>query len=439
VRLKRCAQGISLLVILLSACALILDDPAILLAGSTLLAGLFGLWYSFDRRFRQAVASIRVTRSLERAVVRTGTTLRVTTAITMQVPSHLQVTVSEILPAGVVVQDGETAASSGTSSSPETFRLAYRITPLVHGTMHFSGITLVVQDYFFENSIVLSAEPFRGPALSVQPRGLFEPSGRGLTAETREIEKMALLSGLGVRAMREYYAGDDLRRIDWKLTAKHNKLFIREYAGVVNLPPLIVVDLPWRGASCPAEAFERMVAAVAGMVEHSTKMHQYSTVLLVSGPNILHFLIEEKDLQRSISALREWMHPVERTAHFYRMADRSDLRSRVRALEIQSGRTQDPSTQKFLGSVKKQYLRSLGAHQTHAFNAQVARTLIPLTVDEVYVFSLVAGDASHLVQLIRQAKAMKLRVHVRIPQLPDLVSSTLSPGRLGADTVEAFA
>ena len=438
-RLKRCAQGISLLVILLSACAFILDDPAILLAGSTLLAGLCGLWYSFDRRFRSTVASVRVQRSLERAVVRTGTTLRVTTAITLQVPVHMQASVSEILPAGIVVQDGETAASSGTSPEPVAHRLAYRITPLVHGTMHFSGVTLVAQDNFFENSIVLSAEPFRGPALSVQPRGLFEPSGRGLTAETREIEKMALLSGLGVRAMREYYAGDDLRRIDWKLTAKHNKLFVREYAGVVNLPPLIVVDLPWRGVPYPAEAFERMVAAVAGMVEHSTKMHQYSTVLLISGPNILHFLIEEKDLQRSISALREWMHPVERTAHFYRMADRSDLRSRVRALETRSGRTQDPSTQKFLGSVKKQYLRSLGAHQTHAFNAQVARTLSPLTVDEVYVFSLVAGDASHLVHLIRQAKAMKLRVHVRIPQLPDPVSSPNSPGRLGADTVEAFA
>ena len=438
-RLKRCAQGISLLVILLFACAFILDDPAVLLAGTTLLAGLCGLGYSFDRRFRQAVASVRLERSLERAVVRTGSTVRVATAITLQVPSHIQVTVSEILPAGVVVQDGKTAASSGTSPSFETYRFAYRITPLVHGTMHFSGITLVAQDHFFEDRVVLSAEPFRGPALSVQPRGLFEPTGRGLTSETREIEKMAVLSGLGVRALREYYVGDDLRRIDWKLTAKHNKLFIREYAGVVNPPPLIVVDLPWRGASYPADAFARMVAAVAGMVEHSTKMYQHSTVLLISGPNILHFMVEEKDLQRSISALREWMHPVERTAHFYRMADRSDLRSRVRALEIQSGRTQDPSTQKFLGSVKKQYLRSLGAHQTHAFNAQVARTLSPLTVDEVYVFSLVAGDASHLVQLIRQAKAMKLRVHVRTPQLPDPVSSTLSPGRLGADTVEAFA
>ncbi len=438
-RLKRCAQGISLLVILLFACALILDDLAILLAGSTLLAGLYGLWYSFDRRFRQAVASVRVERSLERAVVRMGTTLRVKNAITLQVPSHMQVSVSEILPAGIVVQDGETTASSGTSPAPVTWRFAYRITPVVHGTMHFSGITLVAQDSFFETSSVLSAEPFRGPVLSVQPRGLFEPSGRGLGAETREIEKMAALSALGVRSLREYYAGDDLRRIDWKMTAKHNKLFVREYAGVVNLPPLIIVDLPWRGASYPDDAFARMVAAVAGQVEHSTTMYHYSTVLLISGPNILHVIIEEKDLQRSLSELREWMHPVERTAHFYRMTDRSDLRRRIRALEIPSDRTPDPFLQKFLGSLKKQYLSSLQAQQTPAFNSQIARTFSTLTVDEVYLFSLFTGDTSHLVHLIRQAKAMNLRVHVRTPKGLNLVSFPVSKGLPGADTVEVFA
>lgn len=438
-RIKRCTQGISLLVILLFACAFILDDLAILLAGSTLLAGLFGLWYSFDRRFRQAVASVTVARSLERAVVRTGTTLRVKTAITLQVPAHMQVGVSEILPAGIVVQDGETLASSGTTAAPVTWKLAYRITPVVHGTMHFSGITLDAQDPFFESSIALSAEQFRGPVLSVQPRGMFEPSRGGLSAGNREIEKMAVLSALGVRSLREYYAGDDLRRIDWKMTAKHNKLFVREYAGIMNLPPLIIVDLPWRGAPYPGDEFARMVAAVTGQVEHSTTMNHFSTVLLISGPNILHVIIEEKDLQRSLSELREWMHPVERTAHFYRMTDRSDIRRRIRALEIPSDRIPDPSLEKFLGSLKKQYLSSLQAHQTPAFNSQIARTFSTLSVDEVYLFSLFTGDTSHLHQLIRQAKAMMLRVHVRVPKGLDLVSFPQSPGLLGADTVEAFA
>ena len=99
----------------------------------------------------------------------------------------------------------------------------------------------------------------------------------------------------------------------------------------MNLPPLIIVDLPWRGAPGNGDAFSRMVSAVAGQVEHSTTKYHSSTVLLVSGPNILHFIFEEKDLQRSLSELREWMHPVERTSHFYRMTDRSDIRRQIRS------------------------------------------------------------------------------------------------------------
>jgi len=182
-----------------------------------------------------------------------------------------------------------------------------------------------------------------------------------------------------------------------------------------------------------------MVAAVAGQVEHSITMNHYSSVLLISGPNILHGIIEEKDLQRSLSELREWLHPVERTAHFYRMTDRSDLRRRIRALEIPSDSTPDPSFEKFLGSLKKQYLSSLQAQQPSAFNSQIARTFSTLTVDEVYLFSLFTGDVSHLHQLIRQAKAMQLRVHVRVPKGLDPESFPVSPGLLGADTVEVVA
>jgi hypothetical protein len=168
-------------------------------------------------------------------------------------------------------------------------------------------------------------------------------------------------------------------------------------------------------------------------------MNHYATVLLISGPNILHFMVEEKDLQRSLSELRELMHPVERTAHFYRMTDRSDLRRRIRALEIPSDRTPDPSFERFLGSLKKQYISSLQAQQTPAFNSQIARTFSTLTVDEVYLFSLFTGDVSHLHQLIRQAKAVQLRVHVRVPKGLDQESFPIAPVLLGADTVEVVA
>ena len=442
-RLRRCAQGISLLVILLLVLALILDSMAILLAGSTLLFALAALALSFDNRFRQMVASLMTNRTLERTMVRKGATVRVTTQIAVQVPAHMEVKIAENLPSGLVVQDGETGtvfeAVPAAPPQRQERKVTYRVTPVVHGSMHVSGVSLTARDLFFENSIDLSSEPFRGPVLFVQPRGLFEPSSHRVTAETREIEKMSVLSGFGIRALREYYTGDDLRRIDWKLTAKHDKLFVREYSGVMGLPPLIIVDLPWRGAPHSAQDFDRMVAAVAGMAEYSVKMFQYVSVLLISGPNILQYMGEEKDLQRCMSVLREWMHPVERTVHFYRMPDRSDLRRQIRTLESRLEEARDPSSQKFFDSLNKQYLRSLQAQQIPAFTAQLVRTLSPLMADECYVFSLFFGDASHLRQVIRQAKAMKIRVHVRMPGITGSSGGTDYQSGLGADTMEAFA
>ena len=442
-RLRRCAQGISLLVILLSASALILDDMAILLAGSTLLVALAALALSFDSRFRRAVASVVTTRALERTMVRKGATVRVTTRIAVQVPAHMQVRVTENLPPGIVVQDGETGAVFDTLADnpvqPQTRKVTYRITAVVHGSMHFSGVSLTARDLFFEDSIDLFTEPFSGPVLFVQPRGLFEPASQRVNAETREIEKMSVLSGFGIRALREYYAGDDLRRIDWKLSAKFDKLFVREYSGVMSLPPLIIVDLPWRGAPYPEQDFARMVAAVAGMAEYSVRTYQYVSVLLISGPNILQYLGEEKDLQRCMSVLREWMHPVERTVHFYRMQDRSDLRRQIRTLENRSEEAQDPSTQRFLATLHRLCLRTVQGQRTPTFTAQLIRTLSPLMADEVYLFSLFSMDVSHLRQVIRQAKTLKLRVHVRIPGTAGLSTGPAYQSRLGADSVEVFA
>jgi len=439
VRLKRCAQGLSLLAVLLFSGAFVLDDLAALFAAGILLIGLCGEYLLFNRRLWSIVHSVDVERSLSRTLVRRGTTLQVTTRITVTVPPRMQVGITERIPTGLAVQDGDTSLIADSLPSPQSTRLSYRITPVMHGRMHFSGLTLRVSDLFFEDSIDLLAERFCGPSLFVQPAGMFEPSSKRATTETREIEKMSVISGLGIRALREYYAGDDLRRIDWKLSAKHDKLFVREYAGVMSLPPLIVVDLPWRGAPYPRDEFDRMVAMVAGMAEYSIKTYQYVTVLLISGPNILHLIADEKDLQRCISVLREWMHPAERTVHFYRAADRSDLRRHIHTIESAQVTAPDAATLQYLGSLRTYYLATLQNQKMYAFTAQVVRALASITTDEVFLFSLFSGDISHIRQIVKQAKTARLRVHIRMPGTaePRLLASYQAG--LGADSLEAFA
>jgi uncharacterized protein (DUF58 family) len=439
VRPRRCTQGLVLITLLLSACAFILDDMAVLLAAALLVCGLVGLYIHFDRKFRAVVASVEVQRSSERSQVRKGTTLQVATAVTVTVPPGMKVRIQENLSPALLVQDGVTSLTAEPSSSPVTQKMLYRITPAVHGEFVFSGIFLSAHDPFFENDIVLSAERFSGPGIFVQPTGLFEPASRRVTAETREIEKMSVLSGFGIRSLREYYAGDDMRRIDWKQSAKHNKIFVREYMGVMNLPPLLIVDLPWRGDGSPDRDFDRMVAAVAGLAEYSVKTYQYVSVLLISGPNILHFIGEEKDLERCMTTLRKWMHPVERATHLYRMPDRSDLRAEIRMIDGLLSEERDPDEERFLTHLRRCYQTGLQEQRVLTFTGQVIRTISPLTIDEIYLFTLGSGDISHIRQIVRQAQTMKIRMHIRLPARKDPAWCGSAKGALGADTLEAFA
>jgi len=210
----RCTRGLALLAILLGTWALVLDDIAVLSAASLLLCGLVGTYIIFDRKVRDAVTSVAVLRALERTQVRKGATVQVTTSVTIKVPPEMTVTVRESLLSTLAVQDGITSIAVSPSSEPAVVRMTYRVTPLVHGDFSFSGVELVFQDRFFETEMVLSAQPYSGPSLAVQPTGLFEAGPQRITAETREIEKMSVLSGFGIRALREYYAGDDMRKID---------------------------------------------------------------------------------------------------------------------------------------------------------------------------------------------------------------------------------
>jgi uncharacterized protein (DUF58 family) len=439
VRLRRCARGLVLITLLLSACAFILDDMAILLAAALLVCGLAGGYIQFDRKFRALVASVEVRRSLERSQVRKGATVQVATAVTVAVPPGMEAGIQEQISPAVMVQDGVTSLTAGPASSPVTQKMLYRITPAVHGEFLFRGISLFVHDRFFENDILLSAERFSGPTLFVQPTGLFEPPSRRLTAESHEIEKISVLTGFGIRSLREYFAGDDMRRIDWKQSAKHDKIFVREYMGVMNLPPLIIVDLPWRGDAFSERDFDRMVAAVAGFAEYSVRTYRYVSVLLISGPNILHFIDEEKDLERCMTTLRRWMHPVERVHHLYRMPDRSELRSEIRKTERLLVNERDPAEVRFLTLLRRCYQTGLQEQRVLTFTGQVIRTISPLAIDEIYLFTLASGDPSHIRQIVHQARTLKLRMHIRLPERKDPARYGSIRGELGADTLEVFA
>jgi uncharacterized protein (DUF58 family) len=435
VQLKRCTRAVCVLAVLLLAGAWILDEPVLFFSGAALVAGLLAGYYRFERLFHATVRSVGLKRSLERSRLLKGATTRVSTSVTIGVPPGVQADIRELLPPALAVQDGTTFLQISASSPSGPHTLSYRVTPVIHGEFPFPGISLVVRDQFFENSIELSLNGYSGPLLTVQPVGLFETSSKW-SVESREIEKMSLVSGLGIRFLREYYAGDNIRNIDWKLSAKFDKLYVREFTGMVNISPLFIIDLPWSGMPYPVEDFDRMVASVAGIVEYSVRSFQSVPLLLVSGPNVLSFIAEEKDLEHCMSLLREWMHPAKRTVHEYRVHDRFDLRQQVRALEDQA--PEDRRLLPFYALLKERCLKVVPRQKTTSFAGKLSRIFSGIAVDEIFVFTLGTGDKSHLRQIIRQARTMKFRVHLRTPAVGPGSFEPAYWGRQGAETLEAF-
>jgi uncharacterized protein (DUF58 family) len=386
----------------------------ILLAGGTLIAALLGQYLLFDQQVREIISSVEIQRSLSRNPVRKGTTLQVTSSITVQGLSRIRMQVTDLLPPNTVISEGETTVTVIPDPSPRTYQCSYQIVPLVHGTQQFPGISVTLRNLFFEDTILLTRKRDREPVLSILPTGVFAAPVSETSEGTRENRKASVYSGTDVHSVREYSVGDDLRHADWKLSAKYDRIFIRKYSRPISHPPLVIVDLPWSGAPVPEKEFNRMTAEVIGMVRHTIETYQYISVLLISGPNVLHMIREEKNIPRCIAELREWMHPVERPVHFYYMPDRSDIRSHIRESENALQEATDSRVRIFHVLLRDQYLSILQNYRAPVFSGQVARALSQILVTDAVLFSLGCGDSSHLRHVVRPLQSQKIRVHIRI-------------------------
>lgn len=412
--LRRCTQGLCIIGFILLSGAIILDDMPLLLAGGTLIAGILGQYLVFDHQIRAVVSSAEVRRSVSRNPVRRGMVLQVTTRFTFRGTPRMHVQISDLLPPNTLIADGTTTITTRPDPTAQEHLCSYRIIPLIHGTLNFSGISVTVRNLFFEDTIRMTRESDQKPDITVQPSALFAVPSSESSEGTRDNRKASIWSSIDIHSLREYITGDDLRHVDWKISAKHDKLFIRKYTQPTNFPPLIIVDLPWCGTPCPEKEFERMVSEVTGLVKHTIQTYQYVSVLFISGPNILHLIREERNMSRCIMELREWMHPSERQVHFYRMADRSDLRSRVRNAEHALEQTTDNPTQAFCALLHNRYISILQYQRTPAFSGQVARTVSQLRMTQAYLFSLGCGDTSHIRHVVRPLKTQMIRVHIRM-------------------------
>jgi len=172
------------------------------------------------------------------------------------------------------------------------------------------------------------------------------------------------------------------------------------------------------------------------MVTDTLQSFQHISILFISGPNIIHLIREEKNPSHCLAELKEWMHPAERSVHFYRMPDRNDLRSMIRHCEDAGAQARDPRVQTALATLKERYSGILYCQRTPAFAGQVTRTLSQLLLNNAYLFTLGSGDTSHIRHVVRPLRTCQIQVTVRVieearegrPARPDTFSAVRGVG-----------
>lgn len=434
--LTRLTRGVLLLPVFLVAISLFFNSVAALTGAAAILFALLWRYAVFQIDVTRVLASSRIERGTEKSIVRQGGSIRVHARFTFDPRASVRAEVTEILPKGGRLYEGSVGpvfAANGECT------LEYAVEYQVHGDLKFPGLQLSLCDRFFSDRYLLTSPHFQGPVVAVQPMGEFESSFGVHGYGEEEIAKIRAITGLGVRGFREFNLGDDMRHIDWKLSAKYDRLMLREYTMLGGSYPLLILDLPEsRGSGESEKGFDELVQAVTGALDRSLREFRRATLLLISGPNIVRMYPEESRFLDVMEVIRREVHPVPRQRTLYRFETKPELKARAREAEIQALRAKERDEKDFLAGIAGIYHSIADTGEIHAFQGEIARMLRIMPHDDVLLFSLCRGDTSHIRILVDQMHRRSKEVRLHVPDCPGGPDIRAFKGSFKVDRIEVI-
>ena len=131
---------------------------------------------------------------------------------------------------------------------------------------------------------------------------------RGMVKETLGGQYHSRFKGQGIEFddFREYQAGDDVRFLDWNVTARMNEPFVRKYIEERELTAMIVVDVSGSGDYGSQEDSKRERAAeVAAVFAFSAVQNQDKVGLILVSDRVEHYLPARKGSAHALRILRD--------------------------------------------------------------------------------------------------------------------------------------
>lgn len=389
----RSVQAALLFTVILAGFSVLADSVAAALGACTLGAFLAARFASSSFHFRTVAGSLSIERTLEKKVVKQDASIEVGIKVRIRVPQGVALRIEDLPPVGARVTWGSTSFQvEGPFDGEET--ATYRMTVPTEGRVRFAGVRVDMPDRFFPKSATFAGESMQMPGFMVKPNRLFLTHRGGYETQGPEQRRTCAASSDLVRSFRKFIDGDDYRNIDWKMTAKHDTFYIKEYSAEVSTPPLILVDIPQVQVD-PAvrSAFlETVQAAVATWMQESGSV----SLMIIKGPAVLSFLPKETDYAGVLRAIPASWDKVQET-WFYRSRPASSLQMEIAALEKMAKREGEESGyRKYLITLSAYYAAVLAGRSLSVFEEQVARALWRLNPGRIEVFSCNAGDQSHI-------------------------------------------
>lgn len=209
-------------------------------------------------RVQLARMAITVRRRLHPTRVHAGAPAQVT----LEVTGHRRTT--ELVLSEPVEHTGGATIGLAPLQRDEVVRASYRLPTSRRGVLHVGPLTASLGDPFglASRSAVVAPEA----DLLVYPRldPVLAPRIGGAGALGAHLARRALATTTGAEfhSQREYVPGDDLRRVNWRASARATDLIVRETTHDGRLLVHLVLDLV---AGADPEAFERAVSAAASV------------------------------------------------------------------------------------------------------------------------------------------------------------------------------
>lgn len=399
-KLSRCGGGIAALALVLALFAFFFDTSSAVIACSALVVLLTARALLFLSALSSTASSVTIQRSLSAHLARQGFPVTVETEVLVTVPPGFSAEISDLPPHETILSSGSTSVPVENSAS---FRLRYILIPRTTGEHAFEGIRLFFSDPFFSCELVFRSPDTTAPSLVILPSLEFPLVGD--TNGELNTSMVTLLETHDVRSFHEALMEDHLRKIDWKLSAKYDTLFVREYMRGAERSILLIIDLPDATLPFSTEAFDRLKEAVVSVIATQTASKMELSVLLICGPNMVSFTALEPDARWLIGIMNK-ITPIPQIHNMYRYTSNASLKRRfippIGSLD---------SFSRTLNRISSSFLAN---RPPSVFESQVARVFYSISVNTAYLFTLAAHDTSHIriISELAAIKAMNTQIYV---------------------------